>query len=132
MPATSARRSAETRGRRAETLAAWWLRLKGYSILDRRVATPVGEIDLVAARGGTLVFVEVKARAARLLVGMYSGLDAALLALHPQALERVGRAAQLLTGQYALHARPANVRIDAVLVVPGRWPRHIEAVWRET
>jgi putative endonuclease len=123
MPATSARRSAETRGRRAETLAAWWLRLKGYSILDRRVATPVGEIDLVAARGGTLVFVEVKARA---------GFDAALLALHPQALERVGRAARLLTGQYALHARPANVRIDAVLVVPGRWPRHIEAVWRET
>lgn len=122
MPATSTRRSAETRGRRAETLAAWWLRLKGYSILDRRVATPVGEIDLVAARAGTLVFVEVKARAR---------FDQALLALHPQALERVSRAAQLLTGQYSAQARPANVRIDAVLIVPGRWPRHIEAVWRD-
>jgi putative endonuclease len=130
MPATSARRSAqarsrreaEARGRRAETLAAWWLRLKGYSILGRRVQTRLGEIDLVAVRAGTLVFVEVKARAR---------IDAAMLALHPQALQRVARAAQLLAGQYAGRHRPGAVRIDAVLVVPGRWPRHIEAVWRE-
>ena len=45
------RRRAEQGGRRAETLAAWWLRLKGYAILAQRVRTPVGEIDLVARRG---------------------------------------------------------------------------------
>ncbi|MGL4543751.1 MAG: YraN family protein [Polymorphobacter sp.] len=122
MPATDARRLAEARGRRAETIAAWWLRLKGYSILGRRVQTPLGEIDLIAVRAGTLVFVEVKARAGR---------DQALLALNPQALHRVARAARLLAGQYARRHRPGAVRIDAVLVVPGRWPRHIEAVWRE-
>lgn len=117
-----ARRRADARGRRAETIAAWWLRLKGYSILARRVATPVGEIDLVAVRAGTLVFVEVKARA---------HFDQALLALNPAALHRVSRAARLLSGQYAARVRPVAVRIDAVLVVPRRWPHHIEAVWQE-
>ena len=43
---------------------AGYLRLKLYRILARRVKTPVGEIDLVARRGETLVFVEVKARRA--------------------------------------------------------------------
>ncbi|MEO1305239.1 MAG: YraN family protein, partial [Pseudomonadota bacterium] len=41
------RRGAERRGRRAETIAGWWLRLKGYSILATRVRLPVGEIDLI-------------------------------------------------------------------------------------
>ena len=45
------RQRAERGGRRAETLAAWWLRLKGWTILARRVRTPVGEVDLVARRG---------------------------------------------------------------------------------
>ena len=57
------RQRAESGGRRAETLAAWWLRLKGWRILATRARTPVGEVDLVARRGRTLAFVEVKARA---------------------------------------------------------------------
>ena len=42
------RRSAERGGRRAERLAAWWLRLHGWHILAMRARTPVGEVDLVA------------------------------------------------------------------------------------
>lgn len=42
------RQRAERRGRRAESRAALWLQLKGYSILARRVKLPVGEIDLIA------------------------------------------------------------------------------------
>ena len=57
------RRRAERGGRRAETIAAWWLRLKGWTILARRVRTPVGEVDLVARRGRVTAFIEVKARA---------------------------------------------------------------------
>ena len=54
------------RGRMSEWLAAGVLLAKGYRILGRRVRTPYGEIDLIAARGSRLAFVEVKRRATRL------------------------------------------------------------------
>ena len=55
-------KQAERRGRIGEALAAFWLRLQGWSVVARRVRTPVGEIDLVARRGRTTLFVEVKTR----------------------------------------------------------------------
>uniref|UniRef100_UPI0030EBBFD2 YraN family protein n=1 Tax=Pseudomonas sp. JAI120 TaxID=2723063 RepID=UPI0030EBBFD2 len=45
------RRLAEASGRRGERLAGWWLRLKGWRILARRVRTPAGEVDLIAKKG---------------------------------------------------------------------------------
>src|SRR5207342_3532214 len=81
------RRAAERGGRRAERLAAWWLRLKGWRILAIRARTPVGEVDLVARRGRVLAFVEVKARATE--------ADAAI-ALDDWRLRRVARAAEAL------------------------------------
>ena len=56
------RQAAEKRGRGAETLACWYLRLRGWRILARRARVPGGEVDVVARRGRTLAFVEVKAR----------------------------------------------------------------------
>jgi len=61
-PKSRARIEAYLGGHRAETLAAWFLRLKLYRVVQRRYKTPVGEIDLIAERFGTTVFVEVKAR----------------------------------------------------------------------
>jgi putative endonuclease len=46
-----------------ENLAGAELTRRGYAILDRRYRTRRGEIDIVADDGGTIVFVEVKARA---------------------------------------------------------------------
>ena len=46
-----------------EKLAVEELERKGYAIVARRYRTPCGEIDIVAEDAGTLVFVEVKARA---------------------------------------------------------------------
>ena len=113
------RQKAERGGRRAETLAAWWLRLKGWRIVATRARTPVGEVDLVARRGRTLAFIEVKARATD---------DDAAMALDDYRLRRVARAAEALA---ARHARPDDtIRIDAIFIVPRRWPRHIENVWR--
>lgn len=58
------RRHAAGFGRRAEWLAALLLSLKGYRILARNYVVRGGEIDLVARRGSTVIFVEVKARPA--------------------------------------------------------------------
>ena len=113
------RRAAERGGRRAEALAAQWLQLKGWTILARRARTPVGEVDLVARRGRTLIFVEVKARA--------TAADAEY-ALDDFRLRRVAAAAQALAARYARAGD--TLRIDAVFIVPRRWPRHVPDVWR--
>ena len=119
-PDRDSRKRAEDKGRRAETIAAWYLRAKGYRILDRRVRTRAGEIDIVARKGDTLVFVEVKARAT---------LDSAIFALHPAARRRIEAASRVLAPHYA--GRCTTTRIDAVLVRPWAWPVHMVAVWRE-
>src|SRR5882762_1073600 len=49
-------------GLSAESRAAAFLIAKGYRIVARRWRSPVGEIDIVARRRRTLIFVEVKAR----------------------------------------------------------------------
>ena len=54
--------AAEQRGRGAERIAAWWLRLRGWRILAQRARVPGGEVDLIARRGRIVAFVEVKAR----------------------------------------------------------------------
>ncbi len=108
------RQRAERGGRRAERLAAWWLRLKGWHILAMRARTPVGEVDLIARRGQVLAFIEVKARATE---------AEADLALDEYRLRRVVAAAEALAHRYA---RPGDdIRIDAVLMTPWRLPRHL-------
>jgi putative endonuclease len=49
-------------GRIGESLAASYLIGCGWEIVDRNVRYREGEIDIVAARGGILAFVEVKTR----------------------------------------------------------------------
>ena len=49
-------------GKSGENYACWELERRGYAILDRRYRTRIGEIDVVARDGETLVFIEVKAR----------------------------------------------------------------------
>ena len=112
------RQRAEQGGRRAERLAAWWLRLKGWRILAVRAKTPVGEVDLIARRGRTLAFVEVKARGSDEGAGM---------ALDEWRLRRVARAAEALSPRYARAGD--DIRIDAMFIVPRRLPRHLVNVW---
>ncbi|MEJ7926142.1 YraN family protein [Sphingobium sp. AN641] len=112
------RQAAEKRGRQAERIAGWWLRLKGWHILARRARTPLGEIDLVARRGAMIAFVEVKARATT------AELD---LAIDERRLARVAAAAEILWHDLA---RPGDdMRIDVILLAPGRAPRHLTNVW---
>ena len=112
------RHAAEKRGRGAETLACWYLRLHGWRILARRARVHGGEVDIVARRGRTLAFVEVKAR---------SSGEAAAFAVDEWRLRRVVTAAERLAARFM---RPGDdVRIDAILIVPRRWPRHLANIW---
>lgn len=104
----------EAQGRRGEALAAWYLRLTGWRILAQRLKTPRGEIDLIARRGRTLIFVEVKWRSSAEL------LDEAV---DPYRLRRVAAAVEAVAHS---HARPGDlVRIDVLLLAPWRFPRHL-------
>ena len=113
------RQDAERRGRGAETLACWYLRLKGWRILARRVRVRGGEVDIVARRGRTLAFVEVKAR---------SSEEAAAHSLDQYRLRRVAVAAERLSQAYMREGD--DIRIDALFVVPGKLPRHLPNVWQ--
>ena len=112
------RYEAERRGRGAEILACWWLRLFGWRILARRARVPGGEVDIVARRGRTLAFVEVKARATE---------EAATFALDDWRLRRVVTAAERLTPRYMRDGD--EVRIDALYIIPRRLPRHVPNIW---
>lgn len=110
---------AEKRGRRAEMIAALWLRLHGWRVLAKRCKVKGGEVDLIARRRHVVAFVEVKARASD---------EAAGFSLDEYRLRRVAVAAQRLAPRYV---RPGDdMRIDAIFIVPRRLPRHLPNVWQ--
>jgi putative endonuclease len=102
-------------GLSAESRAAAYLIAKGFRILARRWRSPAGEIDIVARKRALLIFVEVKARAT---------LDEAAESVTPRQKRRIVGAAEAW-----LALRPddtvQDIRFDAMLVAPGRLPRHI-------
>jgi putative endonuclease len=113
------RLSAQKRGHRSETWAAWWLRLKGHRILGCRIKTHAGEIDLVSLPVfGPVCFIEVKARA--------MSRDA-LDAVSSSQRTRIARAASLyLASRPALARR--GMRFDIIAVAP--FPKHFKDAWR--
>ena len=102
------------RGRWSEIAAAVALGLKGYRILARNFRSPVGEIDIIAARGMRIAFVEVKRRAT---------LEAAQAAIGARQRQRIARAAALWIARNQEFARHEQ-GFDVVIVMPRRWPRH--------
>jgi len=102
-------------GRRGEGLAALHLRLKGYRIEVRNWRCPLGELDIVAWDGDTLVFVEVKTRAS-------SAVGAPEDAVTVHKRRRLVRLAQAFLAQRGSDLPPC--RFDVVAVDTGKpWPR---------
>jgi len=100
-------RRIETRelGRLGENRAVWYLRVRGYSILERNVRTKLGEIDVVARRGNIVAFIEVKTRQSRAAGEPHSAVD------RPKQL-RIAR----LAGDYVMRNRieGCSIRFDVI------------------
>lgn len=111
--------AAEKRGRRAEFIAAWALRLKGYRIVEKRFRTKQGEIDLIARKGDLVAMVEVKAR---------PSLSTAVDAVSFEAQRRIENAGDSWLARQTDYAR-LSIRFDIIAVVPRKWPHHIKGAW---
>ncbi len=112
------RHEADQRGRQGEAEAAMFLAQNGWRIVAERVKTKRGEIDLVAARSGLVAFVEVKWRAQAATLGE---------AIDERRLSRVAAAVEMVWQDYATQGE--DIRIDVILLAPGRKPTHIENAW---
>jgi putative endonuclease len=115
-----ARRRAQRRGRLAEWLCLWHLRLRGWHVLARGWRCPAGEIDILARRGGVLAVIEVKSR---------GEFTTAASALAPRQRRRIARAAEAFLIQRSDLAA-LDLRFDLMLVAPLRLPRHWRGAWR--
>ena len=97
-------------------VAALWLQCQLYHIVERRFKTPVGEIDLIAERSGTTVFVEVKTRR--------RGQSEA------EALGKVNQQRLIRAAGYFLARHPklaaTPLRFDVIFLAPRSWPRHLK------
>ncbi len=111
---------AEHWGMRAEALAAAWLRLGGWRVLERRFRVPAGEIDLIAKRGATLAIIEVKAR---------ERFEDALDSIGAHKRRRVERAAVAFLSAHPEWSK-VSPRFDVMLLSPWRLPRHLKDAWR--
>ncbi|HVC57367.1 MAG TPA: YraN family protein [Stellaceae bacterium] len=117
---TAHRRRAGRRGRLAELLCRWHLRLRGWQIVACDWRCPSGEIDILARRGGVLAIIEVKAR---------GDLGSAAAAVSPRQQRRIARAASnFLLGRPDLGG--LQLRFDVMLVMPRHLPRHLADAWR--
>jgi putative endonuclease len=106
-------------GQRGENVATKYLRTQGMKILLRNYRTPLGEIDIIARDGKTLVFVEVKTRA-------YDDPtpEEQVNLFKQHQLTKAGR--QFLT-RYG--SKPPPARFDVIAIV---WPKGREPQIRHT
>ena len=100
-----------------EEQAALFLKAAGYEILDRNWSCPMGELDIVARKGATVAFVEVRERSSP-----EYGLPA----------ETVGRAKRAKIVKAAMAyikvrcPEADTFRFDFIGITPGTPPEHIE------
>ncbi len=117
-------RKARRKGYATESLAVLWLRIKGYRIIARNFVTGrgsgAGEIDIIATRGTTLAFIEVKSR---------KNLADAAYAINDYSKKRISKAAEFFLSLHSEYNH-YDIRFDAFLAGGKSRPIHIEDAWR--
>ncbi|NBC28817.1 MAG: YraN family protein [Spirochaetes bacterium] len=120
--------STVSKGRSGESKAAGYLSQEGFRILEKNFKSTTGEVDIVAVRGGTIVFVEVKSWR------QFRGHDLER-ALSRRKRQRIVRTSRAFLAQHRAFS-DYSVRFDVLLVSPdGSPPQHIQGafgdVWCE-
>lgn len=106
-------REKKDKGDRGEERAAAFLEAQGYRILERNYRCPLGEVDLIARDGATVVFVEVKTRAS-----CRFGTPEA--AVGPRKQKRMTAVALFYLQVQGWLTAPARFDVAAVSLVDGR------------
>ena len=101
------KRATKPLGDRGEREAARFLRRKGFTILAEKYRSPLGELDLVAQDGASVVFVEVKA-------GQGTRGDPPQARVDPRKQRRLARLALTYLNHHGLHGRPCRFDVVAV------------------
>jgi putative endonuclease len=117
-------------GSRSERAAARFLRRLGYRVLARNVNLPVGELDIVALDGRTLVFVEVRSTEGE-------GVERPAASVDAVKQRKLTDAALAYLSRHRLLGHPARFDVVAVSWPPNRreprivhFPDAFEAVGR--
>jgi putative endonuclease len=111
---TGARMRNREVGLAGEDAACTFLEHKGYRILDRNYRCPSGELDIIAAKQGQLVFCEVKARTG-------GDLEEALGAVDQKRQARMARAASHYLAEERRAARSCRFDVIALLKCGAEW-----------
>ncbi len=116
--------TAERRGRLAETLCVVALNLTGWRVVARRLrskrGTGLGEIDIIARRGQTVAFIEVKAR---------RDMAAAVESVTAAQRARIARSAEVYLQQRP-NLADCQARFDLMVLGGSLLPRRIVDAWR--
>lgn len=113
--ATARPESRRALGAAGESAVAVWYRQSGYEVLDRNWRCRDGELDLVARRGDTVVFCEVKTRRG-------DGFGAPAEAVTYAKQRRLRRLAARWLDQHTVRAAELRFDVAAVLATPGHAP----------
>ncbi len=113
------KKSSYSSGLLAELLAVTLLTLKFYRIIERRYKTKLGEIDIIALRGKTLIFIEVKKR--RNQQELFESITT-------KQQKRITNTAELFIAKNQ-HFHSYKKRFDAILITSNLFPIHIKDAW---
>ncbi len=108
-------------GNKGEDIAVWYLKLKLYKILARNYSAHTGEIDIIAKKGETYVFVEVKYRR-----DVSKGLPREAVNYYKQ--NKIRRTAQHYLAANKINEFNADIRFDVIEIL-GKDIKHLKAVF---
>ena len=108
-------------GNTGENMAAMYLRLRMYKILERNYYSPVGEIDIIAKKGETYIFLEVKYRR-----DASKGLPREAVNIYKQ--NKIRRTAQHYLAANNINEYNTDIRFDVVEIL-GKEIRHLKAAF---